>query len=152
MPSSRNLFLAVAAFFCAVGLAVVFFLPAPAEPPLPKLPTHASPQAPQPSPAVPASVLRGPWASPPVPPHRSVPAPVVVQPQAPGPPPDQTSVRYLGVLTGDSGVKTYLFKYLPSGRALPLVEGVENQGWTLTQVSDQAFALRGPGGMYAVSR
>jgi len=150
MPFSRNLFLGMATAVCLAGLGLVWWGPEPS-PPIPRLPTHPAPLATSAPPVVSASSLRGPWASPPVLLRPPAP-PAAFKAEAPPTPPDQTSVRYLGVLTGDDGVKTYLFKYLPSAKALTLTPGVENQGWTLVQVTDQSFALRGPGGMYAVSR
>jgi len=151
MPFSRSLFVGLSAAFCLGGLAANWDGWEPQSPPLPRLPSRTMLAAAPPAFQAAASSLTGPWAAPPQP-HRPKPAPVATAPKPPEPVPDQTSVRYLGILTREGEVKTYLFKYLPSGKALALVEGIENQGWTLTHATPQSFALEGPGGEYAVSR
>lgn len=65
---------------------------------------------------------------------------------------DTSSVRYLGTLTRDGEGKTYLFKYLLTGTVLTLNEQQENQGWAIQQITKESFTLKGPGGLYVVTR
>lgn len=151
MLSFRNLFLVLALLFFLGGMAALLSTQDQSSAPLPRLPPHPTPSVAPPTPTGTVAELLGPWAVPPSPRRVVDPRPAPVIPPS-DPVIDRMSVRYLGTLTGEGDQKTYLFKFLPNGKALTLIEGVDNQGWRLAEVTPTQFSLRGPGGLYAVVR
>jgi len=154
MRPSHRVFLILAFLVFLTGMLAVLFSGNPGVTPLPRLPSSASVPAVGLRQQPPVEDLARPWAKRPLPPlvKVSVQTPAPVEALISEPVPDRTSVRYLGTLIGETGVKTYLFKYVPKGQALVLVENQETQGWKLSQVTPQQFSLQGPGGFYAVPR
>jgi hypothetical protein len=147
MSLSRKIVLSLSALFFIAGLCTRFLAYNPIKSTLPQLPKKAAESEKPTVAVVKLQELVAPWAKKP---HPIIQAAPVVKTEEPAV--DRTSVRYIGTLTGEKGVKTYLFKIVPTNKSLPLVVGVERHGWLLTSVNAQVFTLRGPGGNYEAAR